>query len=81
MMRGSILVTNSGNTSIGLYIWDYKSSEIDLINTFNVSERSRTVAWFNESQYVIIADGEYGAKVMESTTLTIVRCPELTIHR
>ena len=62
-------VNNSGNTSIGLYIWDYKSNGINLINTFNVSENPRTITWFNDSQYVIIADGENGAKVMESTTL------------
>lgn len=67
--RVAFSVNNSGNTSIGLYIWDYKSSEIDLINTFNVSENPRTITWFNDSQYVIIADGENGAKVMESTTL------------
>ena len=64
--RIAFSVNNSGNTSIGLYIWNYKSSEIDLINTFNVSENPRTITWFNESQYVIIADGENGAKVMES---------------
>ena len=67
--RVAFSVNNSGNTSIGLYIWDYKSSEIDLINTFNVSENPRTITWFNDSQYVIIADGENGAKVMESTAL------------
>ena len=67
--RVAFSVNNSGNTSIGLYIWDYKSSEMDLINTFNVSENPRTITWFNESQYVVIADGENGAKVMESTTL------------
>ena len=67
--RIAFSVNNSGNASIGLYIWDYKSSEIDLINTFNVSENPRRIAWFNDSQYVIVADGENGAKVMESTTL------------
>ena len=67
--RIAFSVNNSGNSSIGLYIWNYKSSEIDLINTFNVSENPRTITWFNESQYVIIADGENGAKVMESIAL------------
>ena len=67
--RVAFSVNNSGNTSIGLYIWDYKSSEMELINTFNVSENPRTITWFNDSQYVVVADGENGAKVMESTTL------------
>ncbi|MGB0264986.1 MAG: WD40 repeat domain-containing protein [Candidatus Poseidoniaceae archaeon] len=67
--RVAFSVNNSGNSSIGLYIWDYKSSEMDLINTFNVSENPRTITWFNNSQYVIVADGGNGAKVMESTAL------------
>jgi len=67
--RIAFSVNNIGNASIGLYIWDYKSSELQLINTFNVSSNPRSISWFNNSQYVIIADGNQGAKALESVAL------------